>query len=212
MIRFPLIVALACTLALTACGTEKTSPLRGALTDALKQLVTRKNGEVLTTDILRARLTPDVRAQIGRPVLIAELPKLKVAAVVIEVTQNGGYTTWHAQDGVGISTKAGLLTSTRGIGFDLMSADIDGPLAVITGRATGHATRIHRVLDGEDQEILQSFVCSYARSGNHVAETCNRTGQTIENHYWLNRGGKIWKSVQWVGARNGYILLEAPAF
>lgn len=211
MIRFSLIAALVCTMTLSACGTERSNPLRASLGQALKELTTRNTQQVLTTDILRARLTPELRAQIGRPTLIAELPRLKVAAVVIEVARNGGYTSWQAEDGVGLSTKAGMLTSTRGIGFDLMSADIDGPLAVITGRAQGHASRIHRFLDGEDQEVIRSFVCAYARDGSHVIETCDATGFTIENQYWLDLHNEIWRSQQWVGERNGYILLEKPA-
>lgn len=214
MMRFPLMAALVCVLGLSACGTERTNPLRGALSGALQQLITRKDQQqVLTTDILRARLTPELRAQIGRPVLIAEMPKLKVAAVVIQVEQNGGHTTWQAEDGVGLSTKAGLITSTRGIGFDLMSADIAGPLAVITGRAQGQATRIHRTLDGEDQEVLRSFLCTYTHQGKrreHVFESCKSKGLTIENQYWLNGKKQIWRSQQWIGMRNGYILLESP--
>jgi hypothetical protein len=212
MIRFPIIAALICALAVSACGTERANPLRGEVGKALKGLTKRKTEQTLTTDILRARLTPELRAQIGRPVLIAELPELKVAAVVIEVAQNGGYTTWHAGDGVGISTKAGLLTSSRGIGFDLMSADIDGPLAVIMGRAKGQATRIHRYLDGEGQEILRRFTCVYQQGQDQrrVVESCDSTGLNIENQYWLNARGQIWRSQQWAGERNGYILLESP--
>ena len=212
MIRFPMIAALVCVLTLASCGTERANPLRGALGASLKQVITRQNQQVLTTDILRSRLTPELRAQIGRPVLIAELPALKVAAVVIEVAQNGGHTTWQAEDGVGLSTKAGLITSTRGIGFDLMSADIAGPLAVITGRAQGQATRIHRTLDGEDQEVLRSFICTYTHQGarkDHVFESCESKGLNIENQYWLNGKKQIWRSQQWIGVRNGYILLES---
>ena len=165
---------------------------------------------MLTTAILRTRLTPEVRASIGAPVVIAELPTLKVAAVMAEVARNGGVTTWQGNDGVGLSTKSGLLISTRGIGFDLMSSSVEGPLAMITGQGTGTAIRDHRHLDGEDQEVLTRFECTYLHSKHHVSENCASKKLTITNQYWLDQSGDIWRSQQWAGVRNGYILLEIP--
>jgi hypothetical protein len=163
---------------------------------------------VLTTAILRERLTPEVRTSIGASVLIAEVPTLKVAAVVVAVAQNGGVTPWQAGDGVGVSTKSGLLISTRGIGFDLMSSSVDAPLAMIKGQGTGTAIREHRHLDGEDQEVLTRFECTYLHSKHHVSESCTSKKLTITNQYWLDQSGDIWRSQQWAGVRNGYILLE----
>lgn len=214
MKRFSLIAALACTLVLSACGTASDNPLRASLFNNLKQLTTKKAPQqVLTTAILRARLTPELRAQIGSPVLIAELPKLKIAAVVFQVAQNGGATTWFAEDGVGFSTKSGLLLSTRGIGHDLMSSYVDQSLAMIKGhgKGVGAATRLHRFLDGEDQEVLYRFTCTYSRTKSHVLENCETKDLAIENQYWLDKTGEIWRSKQWAGLRNGYILLEKPA-
>ena len=211
MMRFTLIAALAGSLVLGACGSASDNPLRALLAKNLKQLTSKKSAQqVLTTDILRARLTPEVRAQIGVPVLIVELPKQKVAAVVAEVAQNGDVTTWWAEDGVGVSTKAGLLISTRGIGFDLMSSDVTGPLALIRARKNGTALREHRFLDGENQEVLLRFSCTYLSDKSHVVESCESKDLTIENHYWFDRSGDIWRSRQWAGARNGYMLIENP--
>jgi hypothetical protein len=211
MMRFPVIAALACTLALGACGTASDNPLRATVFANLKQLVSKKGDQqVLTTAILRARLTSEVRASLGASVLIAELPNQKVAAVVLAVAQNGGVTTWQAGDGVAVNTKAGLLLSTRGVGFDLMSSSVDGPLAMIKGRGTGTAVREHRHLDGEDQLVLTRFECTYLHSKDTVLESCANKNLTIENQYWLDRSGDIWRSKQWSGARNGYMLLENP--
>jgi len=213
MMRFPLIAALLGALTLGACGTASDNPLRATLFNNLKQLVSKKEPQqVLTTAILRTRLTPEVRAQLAASLMIVELPTLKIASVVSEVAQNGAVTTWFAPDGVGLSTKAGMLISTRGIGFDLMSSSIDGPLAIVTGSGEGVATRIHRVLDGEDQEVVLRFECTYTRDKSYVFESC--TGKvsgkdlTIENHYWRDKSGEILSSKQWAGVRNGYMLLE----
>lgn len=211
MMRLPLIAALMGALVLSACGAASDNPLRSILTKNLKQLTSKRGTQqVLTTEILRARLTPEVRAQIGVPVLIVELPKQKVAAVVGEVARNGGVITWWAEDGVGVSTKSGLLLSTRGVGFDLMSSEVAGPLALITGRKNGTALREHRFLDGENQEVLLRFSCTYLSSKSHVVESCARKDLKIENHYWFDQNGEIWRSKQWAGVRNGYMFIENP--
>lgn len=212
MIRNPFVAALTALALLAACGTAANDPVRGSLLNSLKQLTNRGQQEVLTTEILRARLTPEVRAQIGQPMLIAELPKLKVGAVVVAVAQNGPDVTWFAPDGVGVTTKSGVLVSTRGIGFDLMASDVAAPLAVITGPGRGSATRVQIYLDGEDQQIGYRFSCTYSRVKRHVTESCSGSGLDIENQYWLNKKSEIIKSVQWAGMRNGYLLLEGPIF
>ena len=209
MMRFTLIAALAGALVLSACGSASDNPLRGILANSLKKLTSRNEPQqVLTLDILRARLTPELRAQIGVPILLVEFPKQKVAAAVSEVGRNGNVTTWWAEDGVGFSTKNGLLISTRGIGFDLMSSDVSGPLALISARQNGTATRDHRFLDGENQEVLLRFSCTYLSSKSHVIESCAAKDLKIENQYWLDASGEIWRSKQWAGEKNGYMVIE----
>lgn len=215
MIRKPLILALSALVLLGACGTAANNPVRGALSNSLKQLVNRKNQEVLTTASIRTRLTPELRAQIGVPTMIAELPDLKVAAPIVYAEQNGGHVTWLAPDGVGMTTRQGMLVSTRGIGFDLMAAHIEGPLAMVKARKTGSATRVQTYLDGEDQVQPLRFTCSYgpsigSKGQAHVSEFCENGDLAIQNQYWLNAKNEIFKSIQWAGARNGYLLLEGP--
>lgn len=209
MMRFTLIAALAGSLVLSACGSASDNPLRAILAKNLKQLTSKKSDQqVLTTEILRARLTPEVRTRIGLPVLIVELPKQKVASVVVETARNGDVTTWWAEDRVGLSTKSGLLISTRGLGFDLMSSDVRGPLALIRARQSGTATRDHRFLDGENQEVLLRFSCTYLGDASSVIESCTAKDLQIENHYWFDQSGEIWRSKQWAGVENGYLLIE----
>lgn len=209
MMRATLIAVLAGTLALSACGTASDNPLRSILSKNLKKLTGgNEPQQVLTIEILRARLTPELRAQIGVPILLIEFPKQKVAAAVLEVGRNGDVITWWAEDGVGLSTRNGLLISTRGLGFDLMSSDVSGPMALIKGRKNGTAIRDHRFLDGENQEVLLRFSCTYLSSKSHVVESCEAKDLKIENHYWFDRSGDIWRSQQWAGEKNGYMVIE----
>ena len=148
--------------------------------------------------------------------MIAELPRQKVAAVVIEAGQNGSYINWQALDGVGITTLKGLLISTRGLGFDLMASDVEGISSFIKHEheTIGHGLRVHSYLDGENQEVVIKFGCSYERIAyetvKSVIESCTSESVSIQNRFWLNSRQEITNSIQWAGTRNGYMLLEGP--
>ncbi len=209
-------IALCLALALSACSSDKQleQSVGASVFQNLKGSISQRKAAPLTTQILRARLTPESHAQIGLPALIVELPKRKLAAVVFENERNGAFTNWQALDGVGLTTRDGILVSTRGLGFDLMSTNTEGARASIIGRAKTDATRQQRYLDGEGQTVLIALKCSYSESANGsqslVVEKCSGAGVPIQNKYWLNTRRDITKSVQWVSQRNGYMLLEGP--
>lgn len=211
MIRFPILACLALTSVLGACGTERSTVPNMAF-NAIKKVFSSNKQPPLTTATLRARLTPEVRAEIGLPLLIVELPKQKVAAVVIYTTENRGHVTWTAPDGVAVYTKGGVLSGTRGVGYDLMHSHIDGPHAIITGSGTGSATRIQTYLDGENQQVTIRLECHYSRDKLFVTESCEGKDLSIENYYWLNKKRQVQSSRQWAGVRNGYMLIESPIF
>ncbi|MEP5155237.1 YjbF family lipoprotein [Planktotalea sp.] len=211
MIRLPFILLLSIGLTLAACGSERNS-LPGLAFGSIKNVFSRNKQPPLTTAVLRSRLTPEVRAQIGLPVLIVELPKQKIAAVVIYNTENRGHITWVAPDGVAIYTKSGFVTGSRGVGYDLMSSFVDASLAIVTGSGTGQATRVQTYLDGENQQVVVRLDCHYTRDGASVYESCKAGDLAVENQYWLNKEGEVQSSRQWAGERNGYMLIESPIF
>lgn len=173
---------------------------------------------------------PDVRAQLTRalldrttaPTLLVELPERGSVATLALAGDNAGVLSWLSGDGIGISQRAGVLSATRGLGRDLMSADIEEPLAQIQGRApAGRAVRVHRYFDTENQTFARSFVCSYSPPRpevieiveqrfrtRRVDESCRTSDGSFENSYWLGRDGTMWKSRQWVSPEVGYALFE----
>ncbi len=222
MIR-ALSLALAGMMLLASCGSNQGESFARTTAQQVKQALTPKSRRAapLTTETLRTRLTPELRAQIGRPVLIAEFRALNVASVVIDSARNGATTTWLSPDGVGVYTRGGgMVSGTRGLGFDLMASDINGPLAIVTGQGQGTAQRVHHYLDGENSQITVKFACTYSGGNGVVTEQCTSdhddSGQPADlkftNSYWLDANQRIVKSKQWIGTRNGYITLEAPLF
>lgn len=207
-------IALMClVMVVTACGSQRDSTARTAIS-SLQSALSKKSAP-LTTATIRARLTPEVLAQFNSPVMIAELPKVSVASVIVLTEQSLGYDTWFTPDGVSVVTRQGLVTATRGVGYDLMSADVSDTLNALKGPLKpSRGTRVHEYLDGEDQIVSLTFDCTYfkkrARGGYWVSESCVSGKTQIENQYWLNTSHGIVQSVQWIGARNGYMLIEGP--
>ncbi len=170
---------------------------------------------------------PDVRSTVTReqidgsrtPLLFAEIPDLSAAGRLRPLGSNDDVVTWQTSDNLGFSFRNGVLVSTRGLGFDLMSADVAGTLSALDG-ASGDYERFHSYLDGENQTEFRSFVCTMAAP---VAETidifgraqptqrhdevCRALGLTVENSYWTGNG-TMWKARQWVGDRVGYLMTE----
>ncbi|WP_373634874.1 YjbF family lipoprotein [Yoonia sp. SS1-5] len=198
----------ALVLALAGCGNTEN---RDVLTKQLFELFTTAQGAgepAPDAAALRASLTPQVLAPVDGPVLLVELPARDAAAVLTRIGTNRGVETFLTPDGISLSLANGLVVATRGLGFDLMSADVnDVARALRGGGATGN--RIHRHLDGENQLIATSFVCSYARRPDgQIAETCESPDRTFTNSYLTDSSGNIRTSRQWISAETGYIVIE----
>ena len=198
--------------ALAACGPGQDNI--GA--DALRSVEGLFADQAAGTRNLRASLTPAAINQLGQPVLYTRLASRDSEAGLLVAARNGPVVTWLSQDNISLSLEDGMVISTRGLGDELMSADVEEPLAALRG-ARETAVRVHRYIDGERQLVPRSFVCTYALAGPEagrsqaarvVVERCQSVDLAFENRYWLTRDGRIWKSRQWLGPENGHIETE----
>lgn len=192
-------------LALSACGNT-------ADDDLIKDLLARATSsqeEVPAPDIdaLRAGFTPQVLAQIDSPVLLVELPTLDSAAALTLSGVNNGVETFLTTDGKSISLKDGVVVATRGLGFDLMTADTADVRQALRDQAQS-AVRIHRYLDGENQLVARSFMCTYTHTATlRSNEVCNSADGAIENSYIFDNKGNTLSSSQWISPRIGDMLI-----
>jgi len=160
-----------------------------------------------SADEIRDQITPAVRSELGgAPLMIAVLEKNNLASVLIKEQSNRNLVTYFTPDGISLTLKDGVLVGTRGLGFDLMSADVADVLPALS-RNGSEIVRIHRYLDGEDQIVIQSFICD-VRGQREVVETCHGDGLKIENSYQTNGSGRIVSSRQWISPEQGYVRLE----
>ena len=200
---------------LAACGNAPDATVMAAI-GGLASRITQPRAAPVDA---KALLSPQVLAAADQPVMLAEIPARRAAASLIVAGTNGSHVTWVSGDGISLTLQSGLLTASRGLGYDLMSADVSQSLLLLQGNS-GTAVRVHRYLDGENQITLRSFVCSASPAGAEsvdlitrrvsariVAENCASSGESFTNRYWIAGSGHIIKSEQWVGPETGMIRL-----
>lgn len=180
---------------------------------------------------------PDIRSQLNRtvidrspqPLLLAELSSRGLLATLVprDVAPDappgaaGDVTTWQTAQDQTLSLRDGVLTATRGIGDDLMSADVTGTLAALrSGGSVQSYPRLLTYLDGDGQTLFRSLLCDMDAGTPdtldsfgatfattlHV-ETCQAIGARIENRYWLNADGTMRRTQQWVGPATGPLAI-----
>lgn len=153
------------------------------------------------------------------PEIAVEIAALGTGAVLRRVGQNGPVSSWRSPDGAGLSYDGGLLTATRGLGDDLMSAELAGSRAMLAGTAPerGYA-RIHSYVDGENRSYFVTYLCraagrnadsvtigSETRAATRVDEHCTAPDMEFINSYWVARDGTVLRSRQWVSDRVGHL-------
>ena len=142
----------------------------------------------------------------------AELIDMGSSGVFFEVARREGVVTWRAPDESAIITEDGLLKSTFGLGFDLVSADVADISPLILNGENGTGIRVHRYLDGENQIVPRAFRCEIrtsetAAGRSRLIETCFGADLSFENDYVLAADGGILTSRQWVGPQVGLIRI-----
>lgn len=176
-------------------------------------------------DEIRGLLRQAGVERLDQPLILADLPSQGTAATLLPAGRNGDVVTWQAGGGAQISLDRGVVVATRGLGFDLMSADASATVARLHGSASGASyERFASYMDGENETVFAALVCEMQPRGRQVLpllssryevlfieETCALPDATMTNYYWRQPDGTIRKSRQWVGPEIGYIEIELLA-
>jgi hypothetical protein len=208
---------------LAGCGSEKSAPnpLISAIGDMAKSGVakakTRKSGGKQTGKSVSPE---DRRAKLeaaGKPVLRVSSEVLGQNALTTILDAKGDVLTWATPEGATFSQRGGVLIQTRGLGADLMSAQVP---SVGQLKAGGSYQRIYYFLGGDDQGTRRTYDCTSAVIGSesievmgrthattHVTEVCQRSLGKLTNEYWIE-GATIRKSRQFASGPVGYIDFE----
>ncbi|HMO71427.1 MAG TPA: YjbF family lipoprotein, partial [Paracoccaceae bacterium] len=161
-------------------------------------------------------------AALQQPVLEVGIVSTGAVALVVPVARSGRVVTFASADGRTISLRDGIVVATRGLGPDLMAADVP-QLADL--RPGAEWVRRHEWLDGLDQLRQTMFRCTAgsgpaagAPPGRHLREVCEPAGGGrvdgdgvggFVNDYRIGAAGRIVESSQWLGPGLGLLTIRS---
>ncbi len=170
---------------------------------------------------IRAALTPAQLERAQVPLLLAEVPGVNLAATLVLMQSRDGVETWRTGESQTLSFRGGVLVATRGLGDDLMSAEVTGTLAALNGGPQEGYPRLLTYLDGEDRTLFRAMICSMSApeptmvegigtsyATRATVETCHTTGLSVTNRYWQDPDGTMRRAEQWVGPGLGMLVTE----
>jgi len=221
VISFTRTLGMLAAVALSACGTGQQDPLVAAVR-TISAGVTG-GGEAASTGprVTAATVPPALLAQVEGPLLLVETTRLGGTTLMTRVGRNGPDDTWRGPEGFGVTLgQAGLLRSTRGLGFDLMATDLRATAAALAQRRGGPVDRAMVHVDGEGQQQRRIHSCALTLDGqdsvtiagtprtlSRMTETCRFEGDSYENIYWLDGTGHAVQSFQWVSPEIGHMRI-----
>jgi hypothetical protein len=215
---FPLLAGVMALFAVTACGTDRdaTATIRSMQTSASALVGGLKTP---TSPAPPARVTRDVLNTITSPVDLVLVEKAGVQGVIGKLGTSGDVETWASIDNLTLSMRDGMILATRGFAGDLMSAQVPRLSQVM--KPGQPYTRRYGVLSGDDQIMMQQFDCQTARVGaetitivdlrfatQRITETCVGPTGAHKNDFWVETGGKLRRSRQWIGESIGFVVVE----
>jgi Group 4 capsule polysaccharide lipoprotein gfcB, YjbF len=215
--------AIAVLALLAGCGNDKSgpNPVVAAIGGMAKNSVAKMKGDKAGKPAGGKTVTPAERRakleEAGKPILRVASTVLGQTSLMTVADMKGDVITWKTPDGATFSQRNGVLIQSRGLGADLMSADVP---SVAQLRSGARYQRLYFFLGPDDQGTRRTYDCtatvvgkesieimarSYATT--HVTETCERPLGTLTNEYWIE-GASIRKSRQFLSGSIGYVDFE----
>lgn len=159
-------------------------------------------------------------AAVKQPLSLVTVVSSQALVTMTRAATNGGVEVWRSPDDVTLNLRKGVIVGTRGLGADLMTADVDQTVAALTGAAE-ISHRIHRRLDGQFKLQPSVFICDITQNGRDtiqslgrnlrlrkVTETCTGVEYRFTNVYFIGADGRIWVSQQWVSPEIGHLRID----
>lgn len=206
---------------LAGCGSEKAEPgpigaMVGTVAKAtISRVQARRSG---ATAQAPAPVTREEIEKYGIPILRAVIPTRGADALVTISDQKGAVVTWATTDGTTFTLRDGVLIQTRGLGPDLMSADVPSLGQLMQDGGTHQ--RVYFFLGSDDATTRRTYDCTVKVVGaetievfarphkvTRVAEVCGRQGGTITNEFWIE-GKTVRRSRQLASGAIGFIEFE----
>jgi hypothetical protein len=201
-------------LLMAGCGNQGLNPIAGAVVDQVRgqapgpaadggaapQQISRASVEAANVAAVFARLESD------------DSPTLMLAQ-----SDNGGYVTYVSSFRQTVTMRGSQITSTRGLGTDLLSAWSSGndPVSRPTppSRWPASVERAYEFPRFAPQGRIETYTCTFQAEdvmdmtilgtpfrGQQISETCTGEYGRFENLHFVDLAtGVVWRSLQWVG-------------
>lgn len=211
---------LTAVLTFSACGNA--NPEAAA---ALKQLPQRLLGKKPQPKPITPEQIANALTSSTASVFLVELERNKAQVLLQDVQRNGPYQTYGNVARNVVVMRDGFITSTRGLGGDLMSSEEDSLFSRVRARAAGSASYDQRFLTPEDVTIVRRYACQVTTGGTIpvAGGLVNTTGQVVTascaaadgvspdftNTYAVSQDGYVLSAKQWAGPTIGYLMTQA---
>lgn len=213
-------LAAGCSSETGGTGVGGTGAMRGAQ-DVLAQTVGARRpapmapgAQPVVPGLTRAALD-----QIGAPADLVTIERRAASALVFRAGENRGVETWVSGDDKSVSWREGVIVATRGLGRDLIAAEVPSAARIAAG---GRWARLHVQLDDLDQTVTTRFDCTATRAGTArivilertydaqlVQESCTAPdGRGFVNDYWFAPRGILRQSRQWIDQDIGHVAVR----
>ena len=157
----------------------------------------------------------------GAPGLLMAFPSTGWGGLLKLIGTNGDRVTWAGMDERSVTTQNGIVVATRGMGFDLYAADVDGTVAALAG-GTKNYSRTFELLEGDDDIARAELHCEFTTVGAESVtiasgefttirhqEVCSDDRIAFQNVYWVGEDGKIIQSQQWISPNLAHLTTQS---
>jgi hypothetical protein len=181
---------------------------------------------------------PEAEAPRGPPVTRAAITRSDIATIrarlvyeerptyLFAAANNGGYVTYASGLRQTLTLRGSQVTGSRGLGWDLLSATSSQPDPLVQpippGRWPAGVTRTYEFPADAPQGQMQTYRCRFERGaarevvilevlhrGIEFSEYCDGPAGSFENLHLADAStGFVWRSLQWLGPRQGLLDLE----
>ncbi|WP_371155580.1 YjbF family lipoprotein [Jannaschia sp. 2305UL9-9] len=169
----------------------------------------------------RQVLTPELLNGSSTPVLLVVLQEANTAFTMIPTAVNFGTEQWRDSGSGAFLRRNGILVGTRGLGFDLLTADVAGLSQALRQGGGEDVLRVNRVLNGQDQVVAMRYLCRVipvgretldfygARHGTTIYdEVCEGSGAPFVNRYWVDSSGTVRRALEQVTETFGQVEIS----
>ncbi len=219
MRRNSVFALLASALVVSGCSDAPGSgeKLMGTITNVLPVVFGAGGDDVGAAQGAPAGFTADAIAANPENYVLFSIAALGITEPARLIASNGRDQTFVSQSGFTAAYRDGVLVATRGLLSDLHSAEADALRAVLRAGG-GTLTRESEALDSFDTTIRSTYECVVTRAdmeeinlgvrtmrAQRFDERCQGSGVIFENIYWVDNGGEIVASRQYVSPTVAYL-------